>query len=164
MGWLDHDRLGFNYRLSDIACALGFGSAGAIGLDARGHGTGCGVLSEALGELRVSGCPAPTAGARGGVVRVRRAAARGVDRDADDRALAAEQIQSKPLSAGFHLMSFYREALRPPVRVRSRSARTLPRAPSRCRSFSGDERGPRRAGGRAAACGAVRLIARVPLP
>ena len=22
MGWLDHDRLGFNYRLSDIACAL----------------------------------------------------------------------------------------------------------------------------------------------
>ena len=23
MGWLDHDRLGFNYRLSDIACALG---------------------------------------------------------------------------------------------------------------------------------------------
>ncbi len=23
MGWLDHDRLGFNYRLSDIACAIG---------------------------------------------------------------------------------------------------------------------------------------------
>jgi len=23
MGWLDHDRLGFNYRLDDIACALG---------------------------------------------------------------------------------------------------------------------------------------------
>lgn len=23
MGWLDHERLGFNYRLSDIACALG---------------------------------------------------------------------------------------------------------------------------------------------
>ncbi len=25
MGWLDHDRLGFNYRLSDIACAVGIG-------------------------------------------------------------------------------------------------------------------------------------------
>jgi perosamine synthetase len=25
MGWLDHDRLGFNYRLTDIACALGLG-------------------------------------------------------------------------------------------------------------------------------------------
>ena len=23
MDWLDHDRLGFNYRLTDIACALG---------------------------------------------------------------------------------------------------------------------------------------------
>jgi perosamine synthetase len=23
MDWLDHDRLGFNYRLSDLACALG---------------------------------------------------------------------------------------------------------------------------------------------
>jgi perosamine synthetase len=23
MGWLDHDRLGFNYRLTDVACALG---------------------------------------------------------------------------------------------------------------------------------------------
>ena len=23
MDWLDHDRLGFNYRLSDVACALG---------------------------------------------------------------------------------------------------------------------------------------------
>ena len=23
MGWLDHDRLGFNYRLTDLACALG---------------------------------------------------------------------------------------------------------------------------------------------
>ena len=23
MGWLDHDRLGFNYRLTDIACAIG---------------------------------------------------------------------------------------------------------------------------------------------
>ena len=23
MGWLDHDRLGFNYRLTDIASAIG---------------------------------------------------------------------------------------------------------------------------------------------
>ena len=23
MGWVDHDRLGFNYRLTDIAAALG---------------------------------------------------------------------------------------------------------------------------------------------
>ncbi len=31
MGWLDHDRLGFNYRLSDIACALGIAQLAAPG-------------------------------------------------------------------------------------------------------------------------------------
>ncbi len=30
MGWLDHDRLGFNYRLSDIACALGIAQLGRL--------------------------------------------------------------------------------------------------------------------------------------
>jgi perosamine synthetase len=33
----------------------------------------------------------------------------GVDRDATIRALAAEQIQSKPYLPAIHLMSFYRE-------------------------------------------------------
>ena len=31
MGWLDHDRLGFNYRLSDIACALGIAQLERLG-------------------------------------------------------------------------------------------------------------------------------------
>src|ERR1051325_3083817 len=31
MGWLDHDRLGFNYRLSDIACALGLAQLDRLG-------------------------------------------------------------------------------------------------------------------------------------
>ena len=30
MDWLDHDRLGFNYRLSDIACALGIAQLGRL--------------------------------------------------------------------------------------------------------------------------------------
>jgi perosamine synthetase len=30
MGWLDHDRLGFNYRLSDIACAIGIAQLGRL--------------------------------------------------------------------------------------------------------------------------------------
>lgn len=30
MGWLDHDRLGFNYRLSDVACALGIVQLGRL--------------------------------------------------------------------------------------------------------------------------------------
>ena len=36
MGWLDHDRLGFNYRLSDVACAIGIAQLGRLdGLLAR---------------------------------------------------------------------------------------------------------------------------------
>src|SRR5271156_2486363 len=30
MGWLDHDRLGFNYRLSELACALGIVQLGRL--------------------------------------------------------------------------------------------------------------------------------------
>lgn len=30
MQWLDHDRLGFNYRMSDIACALGIAQLGRL--------------------------------------------------------------------------------------------------------------------------------------
>jgi perosamine synthetase len=39
MGWLDHDRLGFNYRLSDVACALGAAQLGRLEemLAARGR-------------------------------------------------------------------------------------------------------------------------------
>jgi perosamine synthetase len=43
------------------------------------------------------------------VIRVRRAAAAGVDRDATVRALGAAGIQSKPYLPAIHLMSFYRE-------------------------------------------------------
>ena len=35
MGWLDHDRLGFNYRLSDLACALGLAQLERLDADAR---------------------------------------------------------------------------------------------------------------------------------
>ena len=31
MGWLDHDRLGFNYRLSNIACAIGLAQLERLG-------------------------------------------------------------------------------------------------------------------------------------
>src|SRR5262249_34976146 len=46
MGWLDHDRLGFNYRLSDIACALGLAQLerldDVLAARARGQGGGGG--------------------------------------------------------------------------------------------------------------------------
>jgi len=110
MGWLDHDRLGFNYRLSDIACALGLAQLERLDSMLAARGRVAGSYREALGGIEGLGLPcADSGGARRGwfvfVVQL----PRGVDRDATIRALAAEQIQSKPYLPAIHLMSFYRE-------------------------------------------------------
>ena len=73
-GWLDHDRLGFNYRLSDIALCAGSGPAlapGRCSLIARGLPGGTAGLSGLTGSLAVSGRRRQPAR----VVRVRRPAA-----------------------------------------------------------------------------------------
>jgi perosamine synthetase len=110
MGWLDHDRLGFNYRLSDIACALGIAQLERLEdmLTARA------LLAEryrgalaALDELELP-CPDEGGNRRGWFVFVVQLP-RGVDRDETVRALAAAGIQSKPYLPAIHLMSFYRE-------------------------------------------------------
>jgi perosamine synthetase len=110
MGWLDHDRLGFNYRLSDIACALGLAQLRRLesSLDARA------VVAERYREElgTVEGLTLPCADAggdvRGWFVFVAQLP-RGVDRDETVRKLAAAGIQSKPYLPAIHLMSFYRE-------------------------------------------------------
>jgi len=110
MGWLDHDRLGFNYRLSDIACALGLAQLERLEemLAARA------LLSEryraALGEIEGLGLPCPDEGGnvRGWFVFVVQLPPE-ADRDETVRALAEVGIQSKPYLPAIHLMSFYRE-------------------------------------------------------
>lgn len=110
MGWLDHDRLGFNYRLSDIACALGLAQLERVDefLTARAHVAA--LYREALSNIRGLELPCPNMeGSRRGwfvfVVQLPRRA----DRDTVVRALAAEGIQSKPYLPAIHLMRFYRE-------------------------------------------------------
>jgi perosamine synthetase len=110
MGWLDHDRLGFNYRLSDIACALGIAQLTRLDemLARRAHVAE--LYREALAGIEGLELPcADLDGNRRGwfvfVVQV----PRGVDRDGTVRALAAAGVQSKPYLPAIHLMSFYRE-------------------------------------------------------
>ncbi len=55
MGWLDHDRLGFNYRLSELACALGLAQLEASRGDAVRPGTGGGALPRSAGRDRGAG-------------------------------------------------------------------------------------------------------------
>ena len=110
MGWLDHDRLGFNYRLSDIACALGLAQLERLPemLDARARVAA--LYREALAGIEGLSLPCEDAGGdrRGWFVFVVQLP-RGVDRDESVRELAAHGIQSKPYLPAIHLMSFYRE-------------------------------------------------------
>jgi perosamine synthetase len=110
MGWLDHDRLGFNYRLSDIACAVGIAQLDRLDgmLDARARVAG--LYREALGGIESLELPCEDRGGerRGWFVFVVQLPP-GVDRDETVRALAAQGIQSKPYLPAIHLMSFYRE-------------------------------------------------------
>jgi perosamine synthetase len=110
MGWLDHDRLGFNYRLSDIACALGIAQLERLTdmLDAREHVAD--LYRQALEGIEGLELPCPDRGEeeRGWFVFVVQLP-RSVDRDGIIHALAAEGIQSKPYLPAIHLMSFYQE-------------------------------------------------------
>jgi len=110
MDWLDHDRLGFNYRLSDIACALGIVQLDRLEQLLAGRARVAESYRQALAGIEGLDLPCPdTAGDRRGwfvfVVQL----PRGLDRDAIVRSLAAQGIQSKPYLPAIHLMSFYRE-------------------------------------------------------
>ena len=75
MGWLDHDRLGFNYRLTDIACALGLAQLRAAGRHARRPRARRWLVPGGAGRLR--GARAAVRGLRrrrARLVRVRRPA------------------------------------------------------------------------------------------
>jgi perosamine synthetase len=111
MDWLDHDRLGFNYRLSDLACALGLAQLGHLEEMLGARRSLAERYREALSEIEGLELPCDdgAAGERRGwfvfVVQL----PRGRNRDGVARELAARGIQSKPYLPAIHLMSFYRE-------------------------------------------------------
>jgi perosamine synthetase len=110
MGWLDHDRMGFNYRLSDIACAIGIAQLERLDGMLAARTRVAGLYREALEGIEGLELPCPDRGGdtRGWFVFVVQLP-RGVDRDGVVRALAAVGIQTKPYLPAIHLMSFYRE-------------------------------------------------------
>ncbi|HMI81576.1 MAG TPA: DegT/DnrJ/EryC1/StrS family aminotransferase [Solirubrobacterales bacterium] len=110
MGWLDHDRLGFNYRLSDLAAALGVAQVEKLDSLLERRAAVARLYGERLGALE--GLRTPTAG-RGQEVRswfvypVRLPA--GADRDATIAALAERGIASKAYLPCIHLFPHLRE-------------------------------------------------------
>jgi perosamine synthetase len=110
MGWLDHDRLGFNYRLSDIACALGLAQLERLEELLRARARVATSYREELAGIEGLQLPSPDrdGNRRGWFVFVVELP-REVDREQIIRALAGAGIQSKPYLPAIHLMSFYRE-------------------------------------------------------
>jgi dTDP-4-amino-4,6-dideoxygalactose transaminase len=110
MGWLDHDRLGFNYRLTDIACAIGLVQLRRLDGMLADRARVAGWYREALGGIEGLELPCEDAGGdrRGWFVFVVQVP-RGRDRDEVIRGLRARGVQCKPYLPAIHLMSFYRE-------------------------------------------------------
>ena len=111
MGWLDHDRLGFNYRLSDIASAVGLAQLDRLDgmLEARARVAA--RYREALADVEGLTLPCADTGGdrRGWFVFVVQVPADGPARDDVVVALREHGVQSKPYLPAIHLMSLYRE-------------------------------------------------------
>ncbi len=110
MGWLDHGGLGFNYRLSDLASALGVAQVERLDSLLDRRGAVADLYEQRLAE--VEGVRVPIAG-RGQerrswfvyVVRLDQ----GVDRDATIARLAERGVASKAYLPCIHLFPHLRE-------------------------------------------------------
>ena len=132
MGWLDHDRLGFNYRLSDVSAAIGLGQVEKLPRLLSERAAVAARYGERLAT--VPGVEAPMA-ARGNAVRswfvyVVRLADE-VDRDAVIRGLREVGIDSKSYLPSVHLFPHlqelgYREGQFPVAEAASAHSLALP--------------------------------------
>jgi perosamine synthetase len=110
MGWLDHDRLGYNYRLDDLSCALGVAQVERLDQLLGGRARVAGLYGEALAGLEGLELPCPDSGGdrRSWFVYVVQLP-RGVDRDAVVVDLRERGVDSKPYLPAIHLNALYRE-------------------------------------------------------
>jgi perosamine synthetase len=136
MGWLDHDRLGFNYRLSDVQAAIGLAQVEKLPSLLERRATVAAAYGERLAG--VPGVEAPLA-SRGQEVRswfvyVVRLADE-VGRDAVIRALRERGIDSKSYLPSVHLIPHlavlgYREGQFPVAEAASAHCLALPFFPA----------------------------------
>jgi len=110
MGWLDHDRLGFNYRLDELSCALGVAQLERLDELLSGRERVAALYTEALAGVDGLDLPCPDAGGdrRSWFVYAVQLPP-GVDRDAAVVAMRERGVDTKPYLPAIHLMSFYRE-------------------------------------------------------
>jgi perosamine synthetase len=110
MGWLDHDRLGFNYRLSDLQAALGLAQVERLDSLLERRAAVAAAYEERLAGIEGLRAPPAVRGVehRGWFVYVVRLP-EGADRDATVARLAERGIASKAYLPCIHLFPHYRE-------------------------------------------------------
>jgi perosamine synthetase len=110
MGWLDHDGLGFNYRLSDLAAALGVAQTEKLDAMLARRDAVAALYAEGLAAVEGVTAPIATRGAerRSWFVYPVRLAGE-VDRDAVIAALAERGVASKAYLPCIHLFPHLRE-------------------------------------------------------
>ncbi|MDQ2631790.1 MAG: DegT/DnrJ/EryC1/StrS family aminotransferase [Actinomycetota bacterium] len=110
MGWLDHDRLGFNYRLSDVAAALGVAQVEKLDALLERRANVARMYEERLSGLEGVRTPISGRGAerRSWFVYTVRLP-EGVDRDATIARLAERGVASKAYLPCIHLFPHLRE-------------------------------------------------------
>jgi perosamine synthetase len=110
MDWLDHDRLGFNYRLDELSCALGLAQIERLDELLAGRARVAATYAEALADVEGLELPCPDSDGdrRSWFVYVVQLP-HGVDRDAAVVAMRERGVDTKPYLPAIHLMSFYRE-------------------------------------------------------
>jgi perosamine synthetase len=110
MDWLSHDRLGFNYRLSDVAAALGVAQVERLDVMLAERERVARLYRERLAGIGGLVLPCEDEGAerRSWFVYVVQLPAN-ADRGAVIAALAADGIASKAYLPCIHLQPFYRE-------------------------------------------------------
>ena len=122
MDWVDHDRLGFNYRLTELQAALGVAQLERLDAAARRPRAGRGHVHRAprgarLRRARRRGRPRGAGAALRATVAKSAAAGSstpvrlpaGADRDAVLADLAQRGVEAKAYMPSIHLMGFYRE-------------------------------------------------------
>jgi perosamine synthetase len=110
MGWLDHDRLGFNYRLSDLAAALGVAQVEKLDSLLARRAAVAQMYSERLGSIEGLRTPIPGRGSelRSWFVYTVRLP-QDVDRDATIARLAERGVASKAYLPCIHLFPHLRQ-------------------------------------------------------
>jgi dTDP-4-amino-4,6-dideoxygalactose transaminase len=110
MGWLAHDRLGFNYRLSDVAAAIGVGQLERLDELLAARARLAQAYRERLDGIEGLDLPCPDRGdeRRGWFVYVVQLP-EDADRELVIAALGADGVEAKAYLPCIHLFPFYRE-------------------------------------------------------